>query len=433
MHSGNRSLRLFLTCSLLGLMTALPAAAAEGDWPQWRGPQRDGHAAPQSLLQQWPEGGPKMKWEARNCGEGYSACSVADGRLFTMGARGEQCFVLCLSAANGETMWETPISRASSDQDYLHGWGGGPRSTPTIDGDLAYVLSDVGILACLKVADGSIVWKVDLVADFGGEIPKWGYSESPLIDGQRVVVTAGRKNFLVALDKKNGEKLWNSDGPDTPAHYVSIITHQAGDAKLYVTAAQSGLIVIDAESGKMVLSGPETGNNIAVIPTPISSGNLIYHTSDYNAGNGLWKLTTSGKDVAGQLVYHHQQDSMQNHHGGVVLVDGVIYGHTKVNRGQWMAQDLESGETLWSQAIGRNTSGSIAYADGRLYFYGDKDATLHLVEPSRDELKVVGQLTLPEQTEIARKQGAIWAHPVIANQMVFIRDQNLIFAYDIAR
>jgi outer membrane protein assembly factor BamB len=302
-----------------------------------------------------------------------------------------------------------------------------------VDGAHVYVLSDVGVLACLKVADGTVVWSVDLVADFGGSIPKWGYSESPLIDGDRVVVTPGNSTFLVALNKKSGEKIWASKTPDTPAHYVSVLAHEIGGRKVYVTAASIGLIVVDAETGEMVLNGPETGNNIAVIPTAVLAGESIYHTSDYGSGNGLWKLSVNGGQVGGELVYAYSDKSMQNHHGGVVLVDGVIYGHTKVNRGQWMAQDLETGETLWSESLGRNTSGSIAYADGRLYLYGDKDATLHLVEPSREGLKQVGEVTLPEQTEIARKQGAIWAHPVIANQRLIIRDQDLIFAYDIAR
>lgn len=406
--------------------------AAEGDWPQWRGPERDGHAAPQKLLQSWPEGGPKLKWQFRNAGQGYSECSVADGRVYTMGARGDQCFVICLDAASGEQLWETAISRASTGDDYTHNWGGGPRSTPTIDGDHLYAISDIGTVACLRTNDGGLVWDVNLVDDFGGAIPTWGYSESVLIDGDRAIATAGGKNFLVGLDKKTGEKVWGSEGIDAEAQYVSVIRHDFGGVGLYLTASKPGFFMINAESGEEVLSSGVTGNNVAVIPTAIAKDNLIYHTSDYGAGNALWKLSGDGGKVNAEMVYHLQGKSMMNHHGGVVLVDGVIYGFTKANRGQWMAQDLESGETLWSESLGRDASGSIAYADGRLYCYGDKEGKLYLVEPNREQVKVVGSLELPEQTEIARKSGAIWAHPVIANQMLIIRDQDLIFAFDIA-
>ena len=430
----NRCFKFVLPLVLAGVCFAgLPVGAADGDWPQWRGPERDGHAAPQKLLQSWPEGGPKLKWVFRNAGQGYSACSVADGRVYTMGARGDQCFVFCLDAASGEQLWEKAISRASTDKDYTHNWGGGPRSTPTVDGDYLYAISDIGTVACLRTSDGGLVWDVSLVEDFGGAIPAWGYSESVLIDGDRAIATAGGKNFLVGLNKKTGRKVWGSRRIEAEAQYVSVIRHDFGGVALYLTASKPGFFMINAKSGAEFLSSGVTGNNIAVIPTPIVQDNLIYHTSDYGAGNALWKLSGGDGNVSAEMVYHLQGKSMMNHHGGVVLVDGVIYGFTKANRGQWMAQDLASGETLWSESLGRDTSGSIAYADGRLYCYGDKEGKLYLVEPNREAVKVVGSLVLPEQTEIARKSGAIWAHPVIANQMLIIRDQDLVFAFDIAR
>lgn len=429
-----RSFFVGAVCLLVAAVDMAPTVrGGDTDWPQWRGPNRDGHAAPQSLLQSWPEGGPKLKWQFRNAGEGYSTFAVVDGRLYTMGSRGDQCFVICIDASNGEAIWETPISRASVDQDYAHGWGGGPRSTPTVDGEYVYALSDIGTVGCLKISDGTLVWTVDLVEEFGGGIPNWGYSESVLVDGDRIVVTPGGKNFMVGLHKKSGDKIWGSQDIDAPAQYASIIRHELEGAAVYLNASKSGLLGVDPKSGKKLLESSVTGNNVAVIPTPIASGDLIYHTSDYGAGNALLRLNNTSDGLAATQVYHLQNKSMQNHHGGVVLVDGVIYGFTKANGGRWMAQDLKSGETLWSETLRPNKSGSIAYADGRLYCYNDKDGSLYLVEPSREGWKPAGSLTLPEQTEIARKSGAIWAHPVIADQMVFIRDQDLIFAYDIAR
>jgi len=408
--------------------------SGETDWPQWRGPNRDGIAAPQSLLKEWPAGGPKIKWEFRDAGLGYSGFSVRDKVMFTMGTREDGCYVMSVDTTKGELLWQTKIGRASTGEDYAHGWGGGPRSTPTIDGDFIYALSDVGALACLSAEKGDLIWSVDFVADYQGAIPKWGFSESVLIDGDRVIATPGGTSFMVALDKKTGKEVWKSEGHENSAQYVSPIKHTVGDVSFYITASKSGLVAFDTQSGKLLFSNAGTGNEVAVIPTPISHENYIYHTSDYGAGNVLLRLTAGeNRTIKAEQVYHESTKSMQNHHGGVVLVDGVIYGSTKVSGGAWMAQDLESGETLWMERMRPNRSGSIAYADGLLYCYNDEDATLWLVQPSREEFKKVGELKLPETTKTDRGSGAIWAHPVIADGMLYLRDQELIFAFDIAR
>lgn len=418
---------------LATVMANVAVVAEEGDWPQWRGPERDGKAAPQSLLQSWPEGGPTQKWAFEAAGRGYSSLSVADGQVFTMGSRDDECYVMCLDAKSGKLLWEQPISRASSDQDYLHGWGGGPRSTPTVDGDAVYALSDTGTVAKLDRRNGAVAWKVDLLEFPGATIPKWGYSESVLIDGDRAVVTPGGEKFLVALDKSSGETIWSSEGADENAQYVSVIKGEHAGQAFYTTAAKSGLFIFDHESGKKLFHTPVTGNGVAVIPTPIVGDGFIYHTSDYGAGNVYLKLKSEAGSVTAEQVYHIDNKSMQNHHGGVVLVDGVIYGFTKADGGQWLAQDLESGDTLWQERLRGNRSGSIAYADGRLYCYNDGDGSLYLIEPNRDSWKVAGKLELPKQTSLDRGRGAIWTHPVIANQTLFIRDQELVYAFDIGR
>ena len=409
------------------------ALAGDADWPQWRGPARDGHAAPQTLLQDWPEGGPKVKWEFRGTGVGYTAPAIVGDKLFTMGTKGDKCFAICISAGNGQLIWETPVSRASSGEDYAHGWGGGPRSTPTIDGDHVYVLSDVGVLACLQTSDGKLIWSADFVGQYGGAIPKWGYSESVLIDGDRVLGTPGGENFVIGLDKKTGNKLFGSKNHNDAAQYVSIIKHTFQGTAFYVTAGKRGLVGIDANDGSILFTDNATGNDVAVIPTAVIKDDLIYHTSDYGAGNTLLQLKSSDGKLSTESLYHLNAKSMQNHHGGVVLVDGVIYGFTKTNGGEWMAQDLQSGDTLWSEKLRPNRSGAISYADNRLYCYNDEDGSVVLVEPSRSGWKAHGTLSLPEKTKIERGSGAIWSHPTIANQTLFLRDQDLIFAFDIAR
>jgi outer membrane protein assembly factor BamB len=410
------------------------SVAGDADWPQWRGPNRDGHAAPQSLLQSWPTGGPKPKWVFRTAGIGYSAFSIVNDRLYTMGSKGSDCLVICLDAKTGQSVWENVISRAAADNDYAHGWGGGPRSTPTIDGEHLYALSDVGVLACLKIADGTVVWSVDFVNQYDGSIPKWGFSESVLVDGDRVIGTPGGKFFMVGFDKLTGKEVWTSDGVKEQAQYVSPVKHTIGDTSFYVTASRSGVSAFDAKTGKLLFKDGTTGNNVAVIPTPVVSGEWLYHTSAYDAGNTLLKLTAGDNGtVDAESIYHLSTKSMQNHHGGTVLVDGVMYGFTKASGGQWMAQDLVSGETLWSQQVRPNRSGSISFADGRLYCYNDEEGSVILVEPSREAWKKHGEMKLPEKTSIERGSGAIWAHPIIAGQTLYLRDQDLIFAFDLAR
>ncbi|MEM8912979.1 MAG: PQQ-binding-like beta-propeller repeat protein [Planctomycetota bacterium] len=408
--------------------------AAESDWPQWRGAQRDGHAAPQMLAQSWPDGGPPAKWQCDEVGRGYSSVAIADGRLYTMGADESNCFAMCLDSQTGATVWKTNVSRAGGDDDYNAGWGAGPRSTPTVDGDDVFVLTDVGVAAALHRDTGAIIWSIDLVDDFGGKIPKWGYSESLLVDGQRIVMTPGMDNFMIAVDRETGRLVWQSRDVSAVAHYVSIMKGSVGSTAYYVTAAEIGLVAFDVTTGQKLFENPLTGNRIATIPTPLLDGTNVYHTSDYGAGNVLLSLSPNGVGgIEADQVYHLDGKTMMNHHGGVVLIDGVIYGFTKVNGGVWMAQDLDSGDTLWEERLRPNESGSIAYADGRLYCYNDKDGSLILVQPSRESWQPRGKLTLPRQTDLPRDRGAIWAHPVIANQTLFIRDQDLIFAYDIAR
>lgn len=423
-----------LTLGCLFLWHSATLVAGDADWPQWRGPERDGHAAPQSLLEEWPEDGPPLKWGYDNAGRGYSAVAVVDGRLFTLGARDGECLAICLDTHSGDQVWEQTVSRAGTEEDYLHGWGGGPRSTPTVDGDQVFVLSEVGVLAALDRDSGKIQWSTNLVDDHGGSIPKWGYSESPLVDGDRVVVTPGGTNFMVAVDRSSGEKIWSSQGVDEPAEYSSVVRGRVGSTSFYVTAHASGLVALDTESGEKLFDEPATGNDVAVIPTPIVHDNLIYHTSDYGAGNVLLKLSeTDEGGITAEPVYQLSNNkTMRNHHGGVVLVDGVIYGFTRPSGGNWMAQDLASGETLWQERVRPNRSGSICYADGRLYCYNDEDGTVILAAPSREGWQPKGKLELPRETELARNKGAIWAHPVVADKTLIIRDQDLIFAFDIA-
>ncbi len=429
--------RVFTTIGFLAILCSFAGItktqAEDGDWSQWRGPARDGQAAPQKLLKSWPEGGPKLKWSYKVTGLGYSTPTVSNGKLYTIGQRGDDCLAICINASTGEEVWAQRIDRGTKKGDYLTEWGGGPRSSPTIDGELAYFLSDLGEFACLKTSDGSKVWSINLVSDLGGKVPQWGYSESPFIDGNRVVATPGGENFMVAFDKKSGERVWTSKGFSDGAQYVSIMKATVGGTPIYVTACKPGLVAFHAETGELQFTSKTTGNNVAVIPTPIILGDEIYHSSAYKAGNTLLKLKSNGGKVDMQEVYHFDKESMENHHGGYVLYDGTIFGFSNALRGVWMAQDWKTGNVLWSKKVGNGRSGSITMADGLLYCYDDADGICYLVEPSKEGWKELGQVKLPEQTATDRGRGAIWAHPIVANKTLIIRDQELIYAFDIGQ
>lgn len=423
----------FLAATLTMASAPNASMADDGDWAQWRGPARDGIAAEQNLLKSWPEGGPKLAWKYESAGLGYSSSAVSNGRLYTMGQRGADTLAICLDAKTGKELWGQKIGPGTQSNDYLTGWGGGPRSTPTVDGTHAYFLTDLGDLACLSVADGSVVWSKNLIKDFGGGIPQWGYSESVLIDGDNLICTPGGKTFLVGLNKKTGEKVYESKGFEDASQYVSIMKTNVGQTPIYITAAKSGMVAFDAKTGEHQFTSPTTGNKTAVIPTPIIVGDQVYHSSGYKAGNTLVKLSSQGGKVTADEIYHFDKESMENHHGGYVLNDGTIYGFTSALRGAWVAQDLKTGSILWNHKTGKTRSGSIAMADGMLYCYDDSEGVCYLVAPSRDDWQEKGSVKLPSEWSGDRQRGAIWAHPVIAGQKLIIRDQDLIYAFDIAR
>lgn len=416
-----------LLLSIASCSVALAQDWPADSWPQWGGPNRDHKSSATGLLQEWPEAGPSLAWKFADAGLGYSSFSVLDGKLYTLGQKDGQNFLICVNVGTGVEAWRTAVAPAVDEDAYLHGWAGGPRGTPTIHEDAVYATDDGGTLVKCDRTTGELKWKVDL-KDFGGRIPKWGYSASPLIDGNRVVVCPGGEQFLVVLDAGTGKKVLSSSGFSERAHYVSVMKHTVGGIDTYVTAASAGLVGFSAKTGEALWTNGSSGNGTATIPTPILKGNLVYHTSDYGTGCVLVELTADGDKISAREVY--KSKNMQNHHGGVILLDGNIFGLKK--GGGWVCHDFMTGDVKWNKRISGERSASVAYADGRIYIYGDGSGTCYLVEPSAEEWVEHGKLTIPEETAIDRGRGAIWAHPVIAEGKLFLRDMDLIYAFDIS-
>jgi outer membrane protein assembly factor BamB len=391
--------------------------AADFDWPQWRGPDRDGVSKESGLLKSWPAEGPKRLWLFENAGTGYSAPAIVAGKLFTMGTRDSSEIVLALDANTGKELWSASVGGIFNEKR-----GSGPRGTPTVNGNRVYAMSGMGNLACINIADGKIVWQ-QRMSDLGGEVPHWGYTESVLVDGLHVICTpGGSKGTLAALDKETGKVAWRSAEFTDEAQYSSIVPAKINGSPQYVQLTMKSIAGIAAKDGRMLWKCPWPGRT-AVVPTPIVRDDLVYVTSGYGVGCKQIKIGPS-HEVA--TVYENRV--MKNHHGGVILVGDYLYGHADAG---WTCQNFKTGEEVWNHRdFGK---GAIGYADGMLYCVEEGNGTVALVEASPTGWKEHGRLKLAPQTKIRTPEGRIWTHPVISNGKLYLRDQDLIYCYDVKK
>src|SRR5262245_14517687 len=290
------------------------SSAVAADWPQWRGPNRDGVSTERGLLKEWPKDGPKLAWKANLGGAGYGSPVIVGDKLFISAAEddknGLKEFAVCLNTKDGSKAWKValPAALQADEGGYSTGWGSGPRSSPTVDGDVVYVLGGRGDLVCLKVADGSQVWTVNLKKDFEGGIPDWGYSESVLIDGDNLICTPGGKSGTVlALEKKTGKKVWQSADVTDPAGYASRVVADVGGVGQGGTQPQRAAISVRAKDGKLLWRSDTLKRFIAVIPTPIVHNDLVFFTTGYGAGSELYKLTSQDGTTTAKALYSNNR------------------------------------------------------------------------------------------------------------------------------
>lgn len=406
-----RSVLVLGVCSFL-----VPAPLGAADWPQWRGPDRSDRSAETGLLTSWAGGAPKRLWLSKEGGLGYSGFSVVQGRLFTMGAREKQEFLLAFDANTGKQLWALAVGET-----YSNDWGDGPRSTPTVDGDHVYALGGRGGLVCAQAADGKLVWQTTL-KELGGKVPGWGYCESVLVDGDRVLCTpGGSQGTVAALDKKTGKVAWQTKDFTDDAHYSSIILGELNGARQYIQLTAATVAGIKPSDGSVLWRSSWPGK-VAVIPTPIVHDNHVYVTSGYGVGCKLVKVSPSN-----EVTDVYQNKVIKNHHGGVILVGDHLYGHS--DGAGWTCQEFKSGKEVWtSKQFGK---GAVSFADGRLYCLEEGSGTVVLVEPSPEKWIEHGRFTLEPQTTLRKPQGRIWTHPVISNGKLYLRDQEILFCYDV--
>jgi len=417
-------------CAVALAISAQPALlSADFDWPQWQGPDRNAISKERGLLKEWREDGPPLAWKVQGLGGGYSAPSIAAGRIFGMSNRDDDEVVWALSETDGKEFWVTRLGRASAQRAPQGKEGSG--CTPTVDGELLYVVGLGGELACLQARDGKIVWQRSLQGDYGGSVPRWSYRESPLVDGDKVICTPGGEDAtLVALDKLTGKAIWKSQVPGSPkAGYASAIAIDFKGQRQYVQLAGKALVGVAASDGKFLWQYDGVANRPGIIcSTPIYHDGLVFAASAYGAGGGLVKLSKEANGgVMAKEVYFTKQ--MQNHHGGMILLDGCLYGANGGNEGGYLVcLDFQTGNVLWDErdsAERRAPKGSVALADGRLYYRTEK-GTMLLIEPDSKQYVERGRFEQPDRSE----QPA-WAHPVIANGKLYLRDQDVMLCYDV--
>ena len=408
--------------ALLALVTSVASTlAANFDWPQWRGPNRDDVSKETGLLKSWPEGGPKRVWLYENAGSGYSGPAIVSGKLFTIGTREDLEILLVLDANTGKEVWTAQMGAILKN-----GYGDGPRGTPTVDGDRVYAMSGRGNVVCINVADGKVVWQKGMTS-LGGRVPGWGYTESVLVDGDHVVCTpGGSKGTLIALDKKSGDVIWQSSEFTDGAHYSSIVPADLNGGRQYIQRTERSVVGIAAKDGKLLWKTSFPGST-AVIPTPIYRDGQVYVAAGYNAGCKSFKIEPDNKLT---ILYENNKE-MINHHGGVILVGDHVYGHSYQGNSGWVCQNFKTGESVWRyKNFGK---GAIAYADGMFYCLEERSGNVALIEASSEGWKEHGRFKLEPQTQIRSSSGAIWTHPVISNGKLYLRDQDLIYCYDVKK
>jgi outer membrane protein assembly factor BamB len=404
---------------LLSVLTAFSTAVA-ADWPQWRGPLRDGISSESGLLKSWPAAGPDRVWLLENAGCGYSGFSIVDGKLFTMGGRDGICYLLALDAETGEELWATPLGPIYEEEH-----GDGPRATPTFDNGLVYAMGGVGTLICARADDGQEIWRVSM-NDLGGAMPHWGYCESVLVDGDLVLCTpGGMQGAIAAIDKATGKVRWRASELDDGAHYSSIVRAEINGQPQYVQLLEKRLVGLSTADGKLLWEADFPGN-VAVIPTPIIDGNKVFATAGYGAGCTMVEISPANEVT--ELYDEGTRKLMKNHHGGVLHVGDYLYGNS--DGVGWICMDFATGKQQWREreALGK---GAIAYADGMFYCLSEDDGEVVLIDASPEGWHEHGRFTLEPQTKIKRSSGKVWTHPVIANGKLYLRDQDLIYCYDV--
>jgi outer membrane protein assembly factor BamB len=413
-------MRRSLTALGLLALALTTVTAADADWPMFRGADRTGVSKEKGLLKSWPEAGPKLAWKTEGIGVGFSSVSVVGDKVFTMGDAGKSCYLFGIDRKKGGKVWELKVGQPGGNFE-------GPRCTPASDGELVFAIGQHGDLVCANAKDGKEVWRKNLPKDFDGSPGGWNFCESPLVDGDNVIVTpGGSQATMLALAKKTGNVVWKGtfERGDT-AGYASVVIANFGNTKQYVTLMANGLVSFDAKSGKMLwrygTGGDRFGGNTANIPTPIIRGDYVFAAAGYGRGAALLKITKKGDEFAVEEIYWKRE--LNNKHGGVILVGDKLFGDRDDGGNPWCA-DFMTGKVLWTRKGGEgHGSASITSADGKLYIRYS-DGWVVLADATGNQYKEISAFKVTNR-------GNTWAHPVVAGGKLYIRERETLYCYDV--
>ncbi len=395
------------------------------DWPQWRGPNRDGKSTETDIVDEFTGAGPPLLWEVDGLGSGYSSIAVANGIIYTLGRRENMEQLIAINIATGQEIWSVDVGNGSHS-----------NGTPTVDGNRVYAIGLQGNLVCADTSSGEIIWQKNFSRDFGGEMMSgWGYSESPLIDGQQLICSPGARNaMLVSLDKKTGVERWRAAVPDygdrgtNGAGYSSVVISEAAGVKQYVQLTGQGVIGIRARDGHFLWGYNDVANNTANIPTSIVSGDYVFCSSGYGTGAALLHLTRDRDEFLVKEVYFLKAKTFQNHHGGMILVGDYIYAGAQHNEGFPICIELKTGKVAWggNQRGPGSGSAAITFVDGKLIFRY-QNGIVALIDANEKEYRLRGSFMPRYQKDNS------WAHPVVAGGRLYLREQDRILCYDIRK
>jgi hypothetical protein len=418
------------------LLAAAILALQSADWPQYRGPNRDDVSLETGLLKAWPAEGPRPLWTYRDAGVGYAGPAVVGDLLYTLGGRGETEVLLAVDVRTGKEAWAVPVGPLFQFDG--NKWSAGPSATPTVSAGKVYALGGNGDLLCANAKTGAPVWRKNLPKELDAQVnpigggPKnlgWGFTGSPLVDGDRLIcLPGGPQGTMAALDRDSGRVLWRSAEVKDQAAYTSPMAADIDGVRQYVALTNAGLFGVGAADGRLLWrSKRDAPYGTEVINTPLIQGAFLYTTvAVNNGGSELSKVSKDGNAFKVEPVYANK--NLSNHHGNVIKVGEHVYGYAQ-GRG-WVCQRFLDGMNAWEEKS-KLGAGAVAYADGRLYCCTENEGTTALVEASPQGWKESGRLKLPEASKLRKPAGKIWTPPVVAGGRLYLRDQELLFCFDL--
>ncbi len=419
-----RLVLITLCClSALACRISLAQPNEPGRWTQWRGPDRAAKSTETGLNFDWNQRPPKLLWMASGMGRGYASVSIADGVVYTTGNLDQAQAVIATSTEDGKVLW----SRAITSQPPQHGYAGS-RSTPTIDGPRLFVVSSDGKLVCLSRADGAVLWEKEFEQYGGRMMSGWGFSESPLVDGDAVIATPGGPGAVIAAwNTADGSELWRAKAPGDPsAAYASMVKSQAAGVPQYVQLVGSGLVSVRTADGEFLWRYDRIANRTANIPTPLVSNDYVFTSTGYGAGSALLQLQGADEGVQAEEVYFLDGNQFQNHHGGLILHDGHVYGGHKHNQGFPICVNLLSGDVVWGgdrRGPGNGSAAVLLVGDVLVFRYQSGDVAAIRATPEKYDL--LGKF-MP-----AHQEDNSWAHPVVLDGRLYLREQDKLMCYDL--